>query len=531
MVDDSCGAYAIYMLPIRGVKRLTHNDFLFAMRKARIYLYSYIKKKCSSYKIVRNMAGCPREPWHDLHSKIEGPAAYDILRNFEERWRKASKRHGIHKMKHSFDDSLLQLDRIPDIVGIDESSTIEEHDPESWNVQVFRSIDSNSVKELGMRENVLIDMSIHTAYVKAIRGAQHYIYIENQYFLGSSYNWAHYRDLGANNLIPMEIAMKVANKIRARERFAAYIVVPMWPEGVPTSTPTQRILFWQYNHNMQMMYDTVYKALKETGQDTEFEPQDYLNFFCLGNREPEVGGPPSMTPNKYTPEALTRRNRRFMIYVHSKGMIVDDEYVILGSANINQRSLEGTRDTEIAMGAYQPQYTWASKSANPRGEIFGYRMSLWAEQHGTLEQCYEQPESVECVRRIRWMGELNWKAFESDEMVPLRGHLMKATSPEVELMMSEMCPSPVNFVHTVTGINKSGLIVQRTNAGMWEYFPEPWIRLCQESMEHRDIVVDDEGCPDHVCSVCPCDRAWRDLMLRDGRPRDINGESLGFSNG
>lgn len=43
----------------------------------------------------------------------------------------------------------------------------------------------------------------------------------------------------------MEIALKVANKIRARERFAVYIVVPMWPEGVPTSTPTQRILFWQ----------------------------------------------------------------------------------------------------------------------------------------------------------------------------------------------------------------------------------------------------------------------------------------------
>ncbi|KAL2238159.1 phospholipase D beta 1 [Sesamum indicum] len=383
-----------------------------------------------------NMVGCPREPWHDLHSKVEGPAAYDILRNFEERWRKASKRHGIHKMKHSFDDSLLQLDRIPDIVGIDESCTIEEDDPESWNVQVFRSIDSNSVKgfpkdsreasskNLVCGKNVLIDMSIHTAYVKAIRAAQHYIYIENQYFLGSSYNWAHYKDLGANNLIPMEIAMKVANKIRARERFAAYIVVPMWPEGVPTSTPTQRILFWQYN-TMQMMYDTVYKALKETEQDTELEPQDYLNFFCLGNREPEVGGPPSITPNKYTPEALTRRNRRFMIYVHSKGMIVDDEYVILGSANINQRSLEGTRDTEIAIGAYQPQYTWASRSANPRGEIYGYRMSLWAEHTGTLEQCFEQPESLECVRRMRWMGELNWKAFESDEMVPLRGHLMK----------------------------------------------------------------------------------------------------------
>lgn len=39
-------------------------------------------------------------------------------------------------------------------------------------------------------------MSIQAAYVHAIRSAQHYIYIENQYFLGSSFNWDSYRDLG-----------------------------------------------------------------------------------------------------------------------------------------------------------------------------------------------------------------------------------------------------------------------------------------------------------------------------------------------
>lgn len=27
--------------------------------------------------------GGPREPWHDIHSKIEGPAAWDVLHNFE----------------------------------------------------------------------------------------------------------------------------------------------------------------------------------------------------------------------------------------------------------------------------------------------------------------------------------------------------------------------------------------------------------------------------------------------------------------
>lgn len=36
---------------------------------------------------------------------------------------------------------------------------------------------------------------------------------------------------------------------------------------------------------MQMMYETVYTALKEVGLDDTYEPRDYLNFFCLGNRE------------------------------------------------------------------------------------------------------------------------------------------------------------------------------------------------------------------------------------------------------
>lgn len=58
-----------------------------------------------------------------------------------------------------------------------------------------------------------------------------------------------------------------------------------------------------------------------------------------------------------------------MIYVHAKGMIVDDEYVILGSANINQRSLAGSKDTEIAMGSYQPHHTWASKNQHPYGQV------------------------------------------------------------------------------------------------------------------------------------------------------------------
>ncbi|GJU00618.1 reverse transcriptase domain-containing protein [Tanacetum coccineum] len=45
-------------------------------------------------------------------------------------------------------------------------------------------------------------------------------------------------------------------------------------------------------------------------------------------------------------------------------MIVDDEFVSLGSANINYRSPEGTS----AMGAYQSHQNWARKGSNPSGQ-------------------------------------------------------------------------------------------------------------------------------------------------------------------
>ncbi|MFS7941703.1 putative phospholipase D [Helianthus anomalus] len=114
-----------------------------------------------------------------------------------------------------------------------------------------------------------------------------------------------------------------------------------------------------------------------------------------------------------------------MIHVNSKGMIVDDEYVILGSANINQRSLEGTRDTEIAMGAYQPHHTWAHKGSSPAGQVFGYRMSLWSEHIGKLESCFEQPQCLECVRRVRFLGDQNWEQYASDKVTDMTAHLLK----------------------------------------------------------------------------------------------------------
>jgi hypothetical protein len=54
-----------------------------------------------------------------------------------------------------------------------------------------------------------------------------------------------YNTAGANNLIHIEIALKIANKIYVNKRFSAYIVVLIWPEGNPTGAQTHRILYWQ----------------------------------------------------------------------------------------------------------------------------------------------------------------------------------------------------------------------------------------------------------------------------------------------
>jgi phosphatidylserine/phosphatidylglycerophosphate/cardiolipin synthase-like enzyme len=44
------------------------------------------------------------------------------------------------------------------------------------------------------------------------------------------------------------------------------------------------------------------------------------------------------------------------------------QYIIIGSANINQRSLDGARDTEIAMAAYQAGHR-ATADSTPDGDV------------------------------------------------------------------------------------------------------------------------------------------------------------------
>ncbi|KAG0484686.1 hypothetical protein HPP92_008765 [Vanilla planifolia] len=370
--------------------------------------------------------GGPREPWHDIHSRLEGPIAWDVLFNFEQRWRKQGGK-----------DLLLQLRDLSDVI-IPPSPVMFSEDKETWNVQLFRSIDGGAAfgfpetpedaARAGLisgKDNI-IDRSIQDAYIHAIRRAKNFIYIENQYFLGSSFGWKaddiKPEDIGALHLIPKELSLKIVSKIEAGERFTVYVVIPMWPEGVPESASVQAILDWQ-RRTMEMMYGDILQAFQAKG--IEANPKDYLTFFCLGNREVQKDGEyqPEEHPEPDTDYHNAQLARRFMIYVHTKMMIVDDEYIIVGSANINQRSMDGARDSEIAMGAYQPHYLSAEEAA--RGQIHGFRMALWYEHLGMLDDVFRHPDSSNCVQKVNRIAEKYWEMYSSNTLeTDLPGHLL-----------------------------------------------------------------------------------------------------------
>jgi len=118
-------------------------------------------------------------------------------------------------------------------------------------------------------------------------------------------------------------------------------------------------------------------------------------------------------------------------------MITDDQLIIIGSANINERSLSGTRDTEIGVCGYQPRHIG---EASPHGEIHRFRKSLWREHFGDLEQnqltsistekglprLENSPESLETVRAVAKVAERNWVQYNAPGIptTDLKSHIL-----------------------------------------------------------------------------------------------------------
>jgi len=347
----------------------------------------------------------PREPWHDIHSYVEGKAAVDVLQNYSERWRKQGEEEHAGCL-YFLDEDEFDLN----------AASSEGINGGNWNVQFFRSITEDSVifdtgsrqfKCLRHTKGKIYESSIHDAYVYHIRRAKKFIYMENQYFLGSSFCWPT-PDIDAANLIPLELVMRVIRAIKEGEDFRVYIVTPMFPEGLPTSHSVQEILAFQY-YTKQAMYKRIAEALEEAGSDAH--PTDYLTFFCLTKRESPDDVPEDLDMPDGEDEILenVRKTLRSMIYVHSKMAIFDDEYIIVGSANVNQRSMDGTRDTEMCIGAFQSDFV--NSDDELKGYVQRFRLALWASHCGETMDVHLQPSSLDCMTAMKEMGQANLEKY------------------------------------------------------------------------------------------------------------------------
>ena len=195
----------------------------------------------------------------------------------------------------------------------------------SSTVQVLRSVGEWSMG-LKVPENSILE-----AYYQLIDQSKYYIYIENQFFISRSF------EENKQYLVENKIALHIVNRIlkayRKKEKFRVYVFIPLMPgfAGEPEKSGTlQIILKYTFESICRNQGLSIIEQLADEMEPNGDHWEDYIGFFSLRNHALVNGMP-----------------RTEIIYIHSKLMIVDDNYVICGSANINDRSMKGPRDSEF----------------------------------------------------------------------------------------------------------------------------------------------------------------------------------------
>ena len=202
----------------------------------------------------------------------------------------------------------------------------------NFKIQALRSVSYWSIGK------AITERSILEAYYKLIDNAKHYIYIENQFFITKPFSEKERNnsDLNLNNLVKNEIGLHIRERIirayKEKTNFKVFICIPLLPgfSGTPGESSTVNCIL---KHTYQSIARNKGMSLlellrKKMGDDIN----KYIYFFSLRNH--------GVINNKPVTE---------LIYVHSKLLIVDDEKVLIGSANINDRSMKGSRDSEFAV--------------------------------------------------------------------------------------------------------------------------------------------------------------------------------------
>ena len=146
---------------------------------------------------------------------------------------------------------------------------------------------------------------------------------KNQYFVTTT---EPDNDYIIKNSIGREIANRIIRAHRAKQKFRVYVVLALLP-GLENQNQIKAVQYYNLR-SIKVGEFSVFNALKRAGIT---DPSEYITFHGMRSWAVLMG--------KLVQE---------IIYVHSKTMIVDDKIVLCGSANINDRSLIGKRDSELA---------------------------------------------------------------------------------------------------------------------------------------------------------------------------------------
>lgn len=256
----------------------------------------------------------PRMPWHDIGMQIVGQPARDLTRHFVQRWnyvlrqRKPTRPTPFLLPPPDFNPADLEA------LGLDGTC----------NVQMLRSACDWSIGTPGKVEH-----SIMTAYVKLIEKSEHFVYIENQFFITTS----NMDGTKINNKIGDALVERIERAHRNGDDWLAIIVIPLVP-GFPSTVDSQdgssiRLIMQCQYRSICRGPTSIFERLRRAG----IVPEEYIQFYSL--RSWGKIGP--------TKAIVTEQ-----LYIHAKIMVVDDRHAIIGSANINERSMLGSRDSEIA---------------------------------------------------------------------------------------------------------------------------------------------------------------------------------------
>jgi phospholipase D1/2 len=230
-------------------------------------------------------AGAGRMPWHDVSMGVIGPCVYDIAEHFVHRWNfvkrdkyKRDERYEWLELRgrQGGDEDLVGVQRPNHPVGgyvLHPLSPLESKhtmDRGTVHAQIVRS-------SADWSSGILTDHSIQNAYKEIIRNAQHYVYIENQFFITATGD----QQLPIRNTIGRAIVEAVLRAAKEGRKFRIIILIPAVPGFAGDlrddgAIGTRAIMDYQYKSICRGEH-SIFGQIDKEGVD----PTKYIFFFNL----------------------------------------------------------------------------------------------------------------------------------------------------------------------------------------------------------------------------------------------------------